>query len=160
MVRDFAERHGLTVTDTLFRESIAIESGVIANASINRGYSALDRAALSDPAIGILLNLLHRNLENVEAAIVAFVTGSGAAAEVIARASTELSINILYILAGDRTPRLSVISEPLEALGYGCIQPQRFLLLLMQGCDQPRHFFLEGRVVLLGRGSADITPGR
>ena len=50
--------------------------------------------------------MLHRNFEKVEAAVVAFVTGSGAAAEVVARASIELSINILYILAGDRAPRL------------------------------------------------------
>jgi hypothetical protein len=37
---------------------------------------------------------------------VAFVSGSGSSAEIIARASVESSVNIMYILAGDRAARL------------------------------------------------------
>ncbi len=58
---------------------------------------------MGDPAVGLLLNMLHRNCELVEAAIVAFVTGSGSASEVVSRASVESSTNIAFILTGDTT---------------------------------------------------------
>lgn len=50
--------------------------------------------------------MLHRNVEHADAAIVTFVSGCGSSAEVVARATVESSVNILYILAGDRTQRL------------------------------------------------------
>jgi hypothetical protein len=53
-----------------------------------------------------LLNLLQRNFEHVDASIVAFVSGCGSSAEIIARAAVEFSVNIIYILAGDRGARL------------------------------------------------------
>jgi hypothetical protein len=56
---------------------------------LNEGYTQLDTKAYADPTIALLLNMLHRNFEHVEAAVVACVTGSGAAAEVIARAPFE-----------------------------------------------------------------------
>src|SRR5262249_40501202 len=58
------------------------------------------------PAAGVLLNMLHRNFELVEGTIVAFVTGCGSAAEVVSRASTESSVNIAFIAAGEPTDRL------------------------------------------------------
>jgi hypothetical protein len=54
---------------------------------ITAGYAELDDTALSDPAIGILLNMFHRNFELVEAVVVTFVTGCGTAAEVASRAA-------------------------------------------------------------------------
>jgi hypothetical protein len=44
--------------------------------------------------------MFHRNFELVEAGVVAFVTGSGAAAEITARAAVESSVNLAYIMTG------------------------------------------------------------
>ena len=106
LVRQFAERHLLKFTDLLKREELAIRTTSIANILVNAAYAAQDDKNLADPAVGLLLNMLHRDFEHIEASIVAFVTGCGASAEVIARAATESSVNILYIVAGDRVQRL------------------------------------------------------
>jgi hypothetical protein len=106
LINKFSERHDLALTELVRRENIAIRSLSIANILVNEAYSQLDEFALTDPAVGLLLNLLHRNFEHAEASIVAFVSGSGSSAEIIARASVESSVNIMYILAGDRAARL------------------------------------------------------
>jgi hypothetical protein len=106
LVRRFAERRSIKFTDVLKREELAIRTTSIANILLNAAYRAQDDENLADPAVGLLLNMLHRNFEHIEASIVAFVTGCGTSAEVIARAATESSVNILYIVAGDRVQRL------------------------------------------------------
>ena len=105
-VRDFADRHGLVLSNVLENEAPAIRAANKTHRAINEGYVSLEESQFSDPAVGFLLNMLHRNFEHVEAAIVAFVSGSGAAADVIARASTESSVSIRYVLSGDRVRRL------------------------------------------------------
>ena len=106
LLEHFSERHHLELTELVRFEEVAIRSTSIANILINDAYANLSDSDLSDPAIGLLLNLLHRNFEHVEAAIVLFVTGCGASSEVTARAALESSINLLYILTGDRWERL------------------------------------------------------
>jgi hypothetical protein len=106
LLSDFSERHQLRFTELVKREKVAIQSLSIANILLNQGYSQLDELALTDPAVGLLLNLLHRNFEHVDASIVALVSGSASSAEIIARAGVESSVNIMYILAGDRAARL------------------------------------------------------
>jgi hypothetical protein len=93
LLREFAERHELRLTGLVHREKIAIQSVSVANILVNQGYSQLDDVTLADPAIGLLLNLLHRNFEHADASIVAFVSGCGSSAEVIARASVESSVD-------------------------------------------------------------------
>ncbi|MGT2502685.1 DUF5677 domain-containing protein [Bradyrhizobium guangxiense] len=106
MLSDFAARHGLGLGAVVEREKLAIHAAVMANASVTAAYSKLSDAELSDPAVGLLLNMLHRSCELAEAAIVAFVTGSGSASEVVSRACVESSANIAFILAGNTTGRL------------------------------------------------------
>jgi Family of unknown function (DUF5677) len=106
LLREFAQRHHLRFTDLVSREKIAIQSTSVANILVNQGYTHLDTGGIADPAVGLLLNMLHRNCEHVDAAIVAFVSGCGSSAEVIARAAVEASVNILYILGGERVSRL------------------------------------------------------
>ena len=52
------------------------------------------------------MNMLDRTFEHVEGALSAYVTGSMASAEVIARTSVEAALNVRYILAGDKLERL------------------------------------------------------
>jgi hypothetical protein len=111
LLREFTVRHALKPSVLFSREVVAIYSTSIAHAVVNEAYARADDGVLNDPAVGLLLNMLHRNFEHVEAAVVAFVTGCGASAEVVARAATESSINILYILAGERAPRLHAYFE-------------------------------------------------
>lgn len=105
-VRDFASRHQLPSTGLIENEANAIAATATALQLINQSYAEQSDAQLSDPTVGILLNVLHRNFEHTEAAIVAFVCGCGSSAEVVARTSVESSVNLLYILAGDRVGRL------------------------------------------------------
>ena len=111
LLQNFAERHRLKLTEVIRREEIAVRATSIANIVINDAYANLDDAALADPAIGLLLNMLHRNVEHAEAAIVAFVSGCGASAEVVARAAVESSVNLLYIFAGEGLQRLKAYFE-------------------------------------------------
>jgi len=106
VVRSFAKRHSLVLTPILRSLSVPIRSLANAMSACDDAYSKLDEKALSDPAIGILLTMLHRNFEHAEAAIVTFSTGNGSSAEVVARAASEASVVILYILAGDRVARM------------------------------------------------------
>lgn len=111
LLDDFSERHLLELTDLVRREQIAIRATSIANIIIKQDYSKLDNNELSDSAIGLLLQMLDRNFEHAEASIVAFVTGCGSSAEVITRASVESSVNIIYILSGERADRLKSYFE-------------------------------------------------
>jgi hypothetical protein len=83
-----------------------------ANVLVNQGYATLAEPEFSrEPALGLLLNLLHRAFEHLDAALVAFVTGSAAASEGISRVTVELSVSILYILGGQRESRLLAFLE-------------------------------------------------
>jgi len=111
-IREFAERHLLKITDFLREERVAIESITIAFNALNKGYAHLGDAAYADPTVGLLLNMLHRNFEHAEAALVACVTGSGASAEVISRTAVETSTNLPI--------QLEQAAQPLrEAGGHG-----------------------------------------
>src|SRR5690242_400307 len=91
LLKNFAERYELKLTDLLEHEYLVIRALYSANVLINAGFEKLDEASLSDDTVGILLNMFHRSLELAEAAVVAFVTGCAAAAEVISRAAVESS---------------------------------------------------------------------
>jgi hypothetical protein len=111
LLREFAARHHLDFTELIRLEAVAIRSTSAANVLVNEAYSSLDESRLADPAVGLLLNMLHRNFELVEAAVVCFVSGCGAAAEVSARASVEASINISYMLSGSAPSRIYAYFE-------------------------------------------------
>ena len=51
--------------------------------------------------------MLDRAFEHAVGALVAYVTGCVASAEVVARVAIESSVNVMYILAGDRLGRLN-----------------------------------------------------
>ena len=70
LLKSFAERHHLQVTDLIEREHVVIRASASANFLITAGYAGFDETALSDPAVGILLNMLNRNFELVEAGVV------------------------------------------------------------------------------------------
>ncbi|MDQ3009980.1 MAG: DUF5677 domain-containing protein [Acidobacteriota bacterium] len=56
----------------------------------------------TEPTFGLLLHLSDRVYEYVAASIVCFATANGATAEVAARVAIESSVNIRFILGGDR----------------------------------------------------------
>jgi hypothetical protein len=73
---------------------------------ISPGYDSLGDDMLADPAVGLLLNMLHRNFSLADGAILAFATACGEVAEVAARASVESSVNIAYIVLGEPADRM------------------------------------------------------
>jgi hypothetical protein len=104
---DFLERHALCGNPILESESQLIYWTSTANISVNEFYRQVkDDDLWRFPAAGFLVNLLHRNLEHAEAAIVAFTTGSGASSEGLSRVATELAVSILYILDSNPQGRL------------------------------------------------------
>lgn len=118
ILKQFADRHSLILTEALEYERLAIYWTTVANILVHDGYSQFDDEFFqSEPTVGILLNMLDRTFEHVEAAIVAFTTGSGSSCEVIARPAMEASVNLLFILSGDKVARLhSYFSHYLEGV--------------------------------------------
>jgi hypothetical protein len=105
-VRDFAERHHMQTGEHLAREVLPIRAVSLANIMITAGYASLGDDILADPAVGLLLNMIHRNFSLADGAILSFATECGQMAEVAARASVESSVNIAYIVLGDPPDRL------------------------------------------------------
>jgi hypothetical protein len=56
----------------------------------------------TEPTFGLLFHLAERAYEHVVASLVCFATKSAATAEVAARTAIEISVNIRFILSGDR----------------------------------------------------------
>ena len=103
----FVRRHNLRASPAVDAENSAIYWLSEANILVNQGYGrCTDGTFEAEPAIGLLLNLLHRAFEHMDAALVAFCTNSGASSEALARVATELSVSVRYILLGQRESRL------------------------------------------------------
>lgn len=106
-IEDFLRRRNLRRTNSVETEWKGIHWTSEGNVLVNRGYGKLsDDDFLREPAVGFLLNLLHRAVEHLDAGLVAFVTGSTASSEGLSRLVVELSMTIQYILAGQRESRL------------------------------------------------------
>src|SRR5207247_2458074 len=56
----------------------------------------------TEPTLGLLFQLAERAYEHVAASLVCFATKNAATAEVAARAAVEISVNIRFILSGNR----------------------------------------------------------
>ena len=103
----FVERHNIVETELLKRDRMAIYWIASTYFLVNKGYSEFSEEILnSKPLVGLLLHLLHRIYEHTEGSVVAFNTGFPASSETIARVVVEGSVNVMYILAGDRVNRL------------------------------------------------------
>jgi hypothetical protein len=90
----------------LIREVLPIGATSLANILVTAGYGSLGDDMLADPAVGLLLNMLHRNFSLADGAILAFAAECGQMAEVAARASVESSVNIAYIVLGNPADRI------------------------------------------------------
>ena len=74
LVKEFAELHHTRPGEHLAREFLLIRAVSLANILITDGYTSLGEDMLADPAVGVLLNMLHRNFGLVDGAILAFAT--------------------------------------------------------------------------------------
>jgi hypothetical protein len=106
LISEFAERHQMRTGEHLAREVLPIRAISLANILITRGYASLGDEMLTDPAVALLLNMVHRNFSLADGAILAFATECGEMAEVAARASVESSVNIAYIVLAEPSDRL------------------------------------------------------
>lgn len=104
---DFVNRHGLRTTSRVEAETTGIHWANRATALLNEGFVELsDEAKESEPAVGMVLNLLHRAYEHLEAGLVAYATVSPASSEALSRVTMELAVSISYMLMNDRDTRL------------------------------------------------------
>lgn len=106
LINEFAERHHMRTGEHLTREALPIRAVSLANILITDGYASLGDEMLADTAVGLLLNMLHRNFSLADGAILAFATECGQTAEVTARASVESSVNIACIVLSEPADRI------------------------------------------------------
>ncbi|MDZ8187199.1 MAG: DUF5677 domain-containing protein [Nostoc sp. ChiSLP02] len=100
---EFTERHNILVTPLVQRESDAIYWTTRTKLEIDTALSNhADELNQVDPIWSLLLCMLERTFEYVQGAIVAYVTGSTAASEVISRTAIESAINLMFILIDNR----------------------------------------------------------
>ncbi|BAY74427.1 hypothetical protein NIES25_08400 [Nostoc linckia NIES-25] len=100
---EFAERHSIILTPLVQRESDAIYWTGRTKLEIDTGLpDHVDELNQVDPIWSLLLCMLERTFAYVQGAIVAYVTGSTAASEVISRTAIESAINLMFILVDNR----------------------------------------------------------
>lgn len=105
-VRAFEEYHRVDIPDWWDRGRTLVRSVQDARAaSANVLASASEEKLIAEPTIGFLDHLLDRAYEHIAASVVCFATGNAATAEVAACAVMETSVNVRYMLAGDRNSR-------------------------------------------------------
>jgi len=68
--------------------------------------SAPPKVIETEPAFGVLCQLTERAYEHAAASVVCFLTKNAATAEVAARVAIESTVNIRFILSGDRNSLL------------------------------------------------------
>ncbi len=106
LLDDFIKSHYILSTGLVQREIPAIYWTLRARREITSALSSRVEGLITEPTWGLLSSMLDRVFEHVEGSIIAFVTGSPASAEVIARTVVESSLNVMYILKDDRINRL------------------------------------------------------
>jgi hypothetical protein len=74
--------------------------------SVQFGFRGASETLVDDPTSGLLFNMLNRNFEAVEGAVVAFLSECGPTSELSSRAAIELAASIMFILQGNRRLRL------------------------------------------------------
>jgi hypothetical protein len=111
-LHSFVIQHNLRERESAAAELSAIAWARESHVVISQAYgdlleSELERLAAS----GIILHLLHRAEAHLEAAIVAFTSGSGTSSEALSRATVELSSSIQFILQGQPESRVLAYFE-------------------------------------------------
>lgn len=104
----FLAQHSLRGSPAIEGERNVIHWSREAVAAVNGAYAQLPEPQFSRwPAVGLLLNLLRRVFEHLDAAIVSFTTASATSSEGLSRAAVELAVSIRYILAGQPETRVA-----------------------------------------------------
>jgi len=124
VVAGFLERHTLTPNDIVPRVEPAVYWTDVTLLLLQSSFASANAALLNDPTSGLLLNMLNRNFEAVDGAVLAFVTGCGPTSELSSRASIEFSASIAYILLGDRRRRL--LSYFKDYIGQAQLQARKW----------------------------------
>lgn len=100
---EFAEYHNIMFTPLVERESSAIQWAIRTKLEIDKNLrDCIDDLNQFDPLWALLRCMLDRTFEYVQGAIVAYVTGSPSASEVISRTAIESAINSMLIIRDDR----------------------------------------------------------
>lgn len=106
LLDDFIKRHNILLTDLVQQEILGIYWTVRAKNEIDSALSSFVDTLMTEPTWGLLRSMLDKVFQHVEGSLVAFITGSPASAEVIARTVVESAMNLMYILDDDRINRL------------------------------------------------------
>jgi len=106
LVQAFLRRHSLSESVS----PIAVEPAIYWTDAtlllLQFGFGGASETLIDDPTSGLLFNMLNRNFEAVEGAIVAFLSECGPTSELSSRAAIEFAASIMFILRGDRRLRL------------------------------------------------------
>jgi hypothetical protein len=107
LLKRFAAQHSIDLSGLPEFERQSICCMLRCLDALDADYAALsDETLASDPAVGVILQLLARCAEHVKGALVAFTGAAGASAELVSRAAIESAVTIRFILQ-DPSPRLA-----------------------------------------------------
>jgi Family of unknown function (DUF5677) len=103
LIAQFEEYHSITMPEWWGRGR-KILYALLCGRDVTRSVlaSAPQTILQTEPTFGLLSQLTERTYEHAAASIVCFSTKSAATAEVAARVAIESSVNIRFILSGDR----------------------------------------------------------
>ena len=108
VIQEFLSRHSLS--ERVSPIAVVLEPAIywtdVTLLLLQFGFGNASQALMNDPTSGLLFNMLNRNFETVEGAIVAFLSGCGPTSELSSRAAIEFAASIMYILQRDRRLRL------------------------------------------------------
>jgi hypothetical protein len=103
LVTDFEHYHSIAMP-TWWPQGRKMLHALLASRDATQDVLALTPQSTiqTEPTFGLLFQLAERAYEHVAASLVCFATKNAATAEVAARAAIEISVNIRFILSGDR----------------------------------------------------------
>jgi len=102
LIDDFVRRHDIVKTQMVQRESLSIYWTVRTKLEVDAELGIRgDELTKTESLWALLLSMLDRTFEYLEGSIVAYVTGSTGASEVISRTVVESAVNLAYILVDE-----------------------------------------------------------
>jgi hypothetical protein len=107
LVAEFEEYHSVRVPEWWPQGRDLLSALLLGRHASQTGLaSAPPKVLETEPTFGVLCQLTERAYEHVAASVVCFLTKNAATAEVAARVAIESTVNIRFIMSGDRNSLL------------------------------------------------------
>jgi hypothetical protein len=106
LVKEFARKHGITPGMIIDRQTEAVHSLESSQRAVARSLPRHQQRLIDERTWGLVASMLDRAHDYAAAGLVLVAVGHTVSAEIVARTTAEASINVLYVLEGNRAERL------------------------------------------------------